>query len=305
MTLILKRVGIAVGISLTACAAWRWTTAAADYEATKLSDGWPKVSVPDFGMTIKCPPTWRYSKRQDEIEFQSGTEPDVVVRCFTGIDEREFLESCTRLSGYRGILMNGKPALCKFARGHHFGWDDAGYVCRFIALEGRNCAYLIQCRVRYEARPPSPDREAELDALLGSIETSPIDEHLTYTFDDPNRRYSFAYPRNWHISGLTPSSVFVGSDTPGAYVVISEGRTDEQREARNARSVEDIAKDFSGFRWQQGWRHDYVIVRPNGTFRFAITMGELSKEPRMEDTLQILRSFRWHESEKVESNKPQ
>ena len=296
-------VGIAL-LSLTSLVAWWWTRVAADYEATKLSELWPKVSASDLGITVRCPPNWKYLKRQDEIEFKCGTEPDVGIWCYTGIDKREFLEGCTRLSGYRRILMNGKPALCHFARGYHFGWDGVGYVCRFIALEGRNCAYLIQCRVRYEGRPPSPEREAELDGLLGSIETSPIDEHLTYVFDDPNGRYTFSYPRNWHVSSITPSSVSVGSDRPGAYMVVSIIRTDEERGAKVARTVEDIATDFSGFQWKQGWRHDYVIVRPNGTFRFAITMGELSRAPRMEDTLQVLRSFRWHEPGKVESAKP-
>jgi len=292
MTLRRTLIGITV-LSLTACVTWWWMSVAADYKATNLSDGWEKVSVPALGITVRCPPNWRYSRRQDAIEFQWGTEPDVEVRCFTGKDGSEYMEGCTRLSGYRRILINGKSALCHFVRGYHFGWD-AGYVCRFIVLKEADCVHLIQCRVRSERESLSSEREAELDELLGSIETSPIDEHLTYVFDDPNGRYSFSYPRNWHVSGLTSSSVGVGSDWPGAYINISADRPDEKRDAIYERSVEDLAKDFSGCRWQPGWRHDYVIVRPNGTFRFAITMGDSSRSPRMDDTLQVLRSISWH-----------
>jgi hypothetical protein len=292
-------------ISVAASAVWWWTRVVADYETTELSDGWERISAPDLGISAKCPPNWRSLKSQDAMEFRYGSEPNVEIRCYTGNDAKEYLENCTRLRGYRRILINGKPAVCQFARKYHFGWGDAGYDCRFIALEGRNCTYVVGCRVRYEGNPPSPEREAELDALLGSIDTSPIDEHLTHVFNEPKGHYSFSYPRNWRVRGLTSSSVSVGSNWPGAYIDISADTPGGKSAAKHEPSVEDMAKDFSVLRWQPGWRHDYVIERPYGSFRFSITMGESSIAPRMDETLQILRSFNWPASGIVEPIKPQ
>jgi hypothetical protein len=302
----LKRILVGAALlSLAASSVWWWTRVVADYETTELSDGWERVGAPDLGISARCPPNWKFSKSQDAMDFRYDSEPRVDIRCYTGNDAKEYLENCTRSRGYRRILINGKPAVCLFVRRYHFGWGDAGYDCRFITLETSNCVYQIVCRVRYEENPPSREREAELDALLGSIETKPIDEHLTYVFKEPRGQYSFSYPRNWSVRGLTSSSVSVGSNWPGVYIVISVSQSDEKGNAKLEPSVEDMAKDFSVFRWQSGLHYDYVIDRPNGVFRFAVTMGESSVAPRMDETLQVLRSFHSPSSGIVESAKPE